>query len=254
MSPSKSPEGWNPPRELDCPLPRRVRLTASGIAVYVFTALLLVGGIMGAAAAARQGRHKQAEARQMRAEGRETEGVVTGMSRTGEDNDVFGVEYRFTVDGRAYGGSGSVENGHWHGLGVGMPIAIRYLPSAPAHNYPSADPPGSTGYWLGCFFCGVLAVIGALLPLVVRRQRHLLEGGRPALAVVRSVQKSQTENGPQYTAHYEFPLPGGGFWLGRSSSGAKYIPEGSAICILYDPDDPTHNAPYPLSLVKPAAD
>jgi hypothetical protein len=246
MPPSTPWEGWKPPEGLNRSWPRRTALTRPGIALSVVSAVFLAGGLLGVAAAARQGRRKQAEARQMRAEGRETEGVVTRMWRGGENNDAFSVEYRFTVDGRVYGGGGSVEKGHWMSLGVGMPIAVRYLPSAPDRNYPSADPP-YTAVWAGPLMFGFMAVLGARLPFKLRRQRRLLESGRPAPAVVTRLKKMREEG--QYTVYYEFPLLDGARCQGHSRF-RRETPEGSAICILYDPDDPSRSAPYPLSLVK----
>ena len=103
--------------------------------------MMLVGGVIGAAVIASQGRRQQAEERRMLAEGRETEGVVTRLWRGDGDSDDYGVEYRFTVDGRDYPAHAIVGSGHWKRLHALPPITVRYLPSAPAHNYPSADPP-----------------------------------------------------------------------------------------------------------------
>jgi hypothetical protein len=256
MSPSKSLEGWKPPEGLGQSWPRRTALGRAGIALCVVSALMLVGGVVLALATAREGWRRQAEVRQMRAEGRETKGVVTLMLHGGEHDNDFRLEYRFTVDGRVYGGGADVGKRQWQSLGVGMPVAIRYLPSAPAHNYPSADPPGTTGIWLACLAGGIVAAIGAWLPLKIRRQRHLLEGGRPAPAVVTRVKESEgwPEQGWRCTVYYQFSLPDGATCQGRSSLRARYIPEGSVICILYDPDNPQRSDCYPLSLVKPAAD
>jgi hypothetical protein len=94
--------------------------------------------------------------------------------------------------------------------------------------------------------------MGGLLPLTVRRQRHLLADGRPAPAVVTRYSRLQTEHGAQNIVYYEFALLGGGTCKGRASTNRR-LPVGSAICVLYDPDNPRRSAPYPMCLVKLAA-
>jgi hypothetical protein len=175
------------------------------------------------------------------------------MSRGGENNDTFRLEYRFTMDGRTYGGAAPVKERHWKSLGVGLPIAIRYLPSAPDRNYPSTDPPRRIVPWGVCLLFGFVAVLGVRMYLKVRRERRLLEDGRPAPALVTRLKKWWTEDGLKYIVHYRFSLPDGATYKGRSNFHAKPIPEGSVICILYDPDNPLCSDPYRLRTVKLAA-
>ena len=248
MPPSKSLKDWKPPEGLDRSWPRRTALTRPGIRLCVFSAVFLAGGLIGVVAGARQSRRGQVEANRMRAEGRDTEGVVTRMWLGGQDYTICSLEYRFTVDGRVYRGSADVEKGFWHSLGVGMPLAVRYLPSAPAHNYPSAHPPYSA-VWAATLLFGFMAALGAGPPFKLRRERRLLENGRPAPALVTRLRKRRCTQ-PGYTLYYEFALLEGGVCQGRCRVDRKPMPEGSVICILYDPDDPCRSAPYPLSLVK----
>jgi Protein of unknown function (DUF3592) len=254
MSPSKLWVGWKPPRELDRPLPRPVRLTGGGILLYVLSAVLLAGGVMGAIWLDGKWRAQQAEARRMIDEGRQTEGAVTRLWRGGEDSEDYRVDYRFTVHGRDYDGYAIIGGEYWQRLHLLSPIPVRYLPSDPTHSYPSDDPPSPLPAWVPFLIGGIFAATGAWMPLKVRRQRRLLERGRPAPAVVRRLRKWRTTNETQNFIYYEFALAGGGVCKGRSSVNRKTMSAGSVICILYDPDDPRRNAAFPLFAVRLAAE
>jgi len=250
---SKLWEGWTPPEGLNRSWPRPVSLTGRGIAVYVVSALMLVGGVVGAVWISRVIQRQQAVARQMAAEGRETGGVVTRLWRGGGKSNDYRVAYRFTVDGRDHAGRANIRHAYWDSLRTGEPIAVHYLPSDPVHNYPAANPPGPAPVWAPFLIGGVFAAVGLGMPLRVRRQRRLLEGGRPAPALVTRLRRWQTQGGTQYTVYYQFPLPEGGIREARASGQTKPISEGSVICVLYDPDNPSRSTLYPMCMVKLAA-
>ena len=251
---SKLWEGWTPPEGLNRSWPRPTALTGRGIAMYAMSALFVVGGVIGGVLIARQIRGQQAQERLIRAEGRETGGVVTRLWRGGGKSDEHRVAYRFTVDGRDRTGRATIGSGYWSSLRDGSPIAVRYLPSNPAHCYPSASPPEPTPAFVPFLFGGVFIVCGVLMPLKVRRQRHLLEDGRPAPAVVTRMRRWRTQHGAHNVVYYQFALPEGGVCKGRCNVEGKVLPKDSVICILYDPDNPRRSAPYPLCSVKLAAD
>lgn len=246
-------DGWKPPAGLDRSWPRPAVLTGRGILLYVLSALILAGGFVGAVLVARGIRLQQAEAHRMIAEGRETEGAVTRLWRTGEKSDEHRVAYRFSADGRDLTGRATIGSRYWNSLRAGSPIAVRYLPSAPAHNYPSASPPRPTPIWVPFVIGGILIGCSVAMPFQVRRQRHLLEDGRPAPAEVTRLRKMRTQHGVQNIVYYQFALPGGGVCKGRANCYPHAMPAGSVICVLYDPDNPRRSAPYPLCAVKLAA-
>jgi hypothetical protein len=249
MSPSKLAEGWKPPEELDRPLPRPVRLTSRGIASWLILVSLLAGGVALAVPFARESRLAEAEALRMLAEGRETGAVVTGLRYLRG----YGVSYKFAMAGREYEGGGGIAKQRWQRLRVGAPVAVRYLPSDPTRNYPSADPPNRIPQWFAFLVCGLVAGTGVVLPVKVRRQSRLLAGGLPAAAVVTRYHSMYVNYGASQTwMYYEFPLPGGGTCNG-SAEAISQPPEGSVVCVLYDPANPSRNAPYPFGLVKVAA-
>ncbi len=248
MSPSKPPEGWRPPAELDRPVPRPIRLTRAGILLYVLSALLLAGGFLVAAWLSGVVRAERAEAHRLAVEGRWADAAVTRLSRSGEDEGDYLVDYRFAANGRDHSGQVSVDGGRWKRLHVLSALLVRYLPSDPAHHYVTEFPPGVTPGWLPLLAGGAIAGAGVLLPLQVRRQRRLLRDGSPALATVTRVRPRRQRN----IVHYRFDLPGGGCCEGRSTMGGKAMSNDDAICVLYDPHHPRRNAVYPLSEVRVA--
>jgi hypothetical protein len=100
-----------------------------------------------------------------------------------------------------------------------------------------------------------MAVCGLLIPLPLLSQRRLLANGRAALGHVTS--HSAEHHGTHGAKlgkkfHYEFQLLSGA--TGKGAAGPSKNPPaiGGTICVLYDPETPRKNAPYPLSLVRPS--
>jgi len=95
----------------------------------------------------------------------------------------------------------------------------------------------------------VLALFALLCAAAVRHQRTLLSEGRPASAVVTAVRKHKGSHG---TTHreivYEFRLLAGTIATGKAMAG-KTQDVGSRISVVYDPEQPRRNKPYPFSLV-----
>jgi hypothetical protein len=192
--------------------------------------------------------------------GRETEGVVTLMPRGDKSIVRFGVSpfvyYRFTAGGRAYDGRARLALRHWNGLQAGGPIAVRYLPSDPANNFPSADPPEPTVPLLYAYsVCSLCAGFGVVGLFGLWRGRGYLAHGQVVPALVKGVSVKRSRGTAYLTVHYEFPLPGGFMCRGKYDDvNAVPPPEGSLICVLHDPDKPRRHAIYPLSLLKVRAE
>jgi Protein of unknown function (DUF3592) len=247
---SKLLEGWTPPEGLNRSWPRPVRLTAQGIALFVLCGLISIGGVAGAVLLVQESRREESEALRMAAQARDTQGVVTRLWHTGGKSEQHRVAYKFTVDGREFEGGEAIGSRYWNSLQTGSAIPVRYLPSDPSHNYPSRNPPTPAPVWLAIFVGAVSVAVSLVLPFKVQRERRLLADGRPAPALVTRLRKRRTQHGPRNIIYYEFPLLGRGTAKGRSNVRRKTIPEGSVICVLYDPDNPRRSAPYPMCLVK----
>jgi hypothetical protein len=124
---------------------------------------------------------------------------------------------------------------------------VRYLPSDPAVNHPRGWQEKPMPVWIPYLVAAGLAVAGWLAMRGILSQKRLLAEGRPAPALV--TRHTRTQHGK--TMHYEFVLLSGAIAKGRSGPARKPPAVGSTICVLYDPENPRRNAPYPLSLVKP---
>ena len=95
----------------------------------------------------------------------------------------------------------------------------------------------------------VLAALALLCLAVVRWQRTLLSEGRCATAVVTAVRKSKGSSGETHTEMvYEFRVLGGTLATGKAAA-RKGAGVGTAISVVYDPERPKRNRPYPLPLV-----
>ena len=81
--------------------------------------------------------------------------------------------------------------------------------------------------------------------MLLRKQMQLLTEGRPAPGIV--TRHRRTKDGT--IIRYEFALLNGATAKGRGQT-RRPPPIGSRICVLYDPENPRRNAPYPLYLVR----
>ncbi len=87
----------------------------------------------------------------------------------------------------------------------------------------------------------------------LRRQRYLLAYGRVAPARITSHgRKMRTQHGSELGQQFffEFPQLSGAMAKGKAGPSKKPPAIGTVIPVLYDPDNPRRNAPYPLSLYK----
>ena len=250
-------EAWRMPPELDQPLPRRIRLSGTGIFNCVFAAASIVAGVAIASHAVRDELRREVDnqslTRSLAAQGQETEATVTRLATT------LGhlVIYQYTVNGRSYSKGAFINAEHWQALQVGSPVAIRYLASDPAKSYPESDSPNSQTHWLlvlpvagmALFFMFSFAAIqlAAVLP-----QRRLLARGRSARGVVTRCNPGSQGRRSGYFLHYDFPLPDGRQGQGRKFSGQP-MAESSAVTVLYDPDRPRRNTLYPMGTVRLAS-
>ncbi|HEY1342081.1 MAG TPA: DUF3592 domain-containing protein [Bryobacteraceae bacterium] len=244
---------WKPPAELNRARPRDVQLSGAGNGLVILCVVLVAGGLVAGILLDGQRRKQAAESAALREHGAAAEAVITRLTRTGDKSEDHRVAYEYAVGGQTYRRTRSVSSRFWRTLHVGDRLPIRYLPPNPEISYPEGQELRVMPWWapalLGCSF-GIPALI---LPIGIVRQRRLLAEGRPAPAIVKGFRRvHHSHGGGGRFVSYEFPLLDGGVAKGRSTASRNTPPEGGVICILYDPDHPKRNAPYPLQLVKPA--
>jgi hypothetical protein len=95
----------------------------------------------------------------------------------------------------------------------------------------------------------VLSLGAWVLWLLVRRQRRLVEEGRPAEARVISSKKQNAGHGNYFRLEYEFRTLSGSRRVVKKDS-TKNLAVGTSVTMLYDRDNPNRNAVYPLSMVR----
>lgn len=239
---------WKPPEELARSIPRLVRLTGAGKALLVLAAVLFAGALCGGIVLEMVRAREADEQHFLRDEGTDTDAVVTRVWRGRGDDKPPWVAYRFTSGAGSHEGELKAPLRIWRTLQAGSTLRVRYLPSNPNLNHPvewrQQVMPVAIPYVVGA----VPSLFACLLIFTIRRQRRLVEEGRPAPALVTKLTK--TKDGQ--TIHYEFSLLSGALTNGKGGP-SKHPPAlDSTICVLYDPDDPRRAAPYPLSLVEPA--
>ncbi len=217
--------------------------------VVAVAVLLLAGGVFAEVHLYR--RAKISESRVVRFE---SERVVTGaqvtgvQSRNGENGRRITMTYQYAVNGREYTGSTTVRVSEHDPSSVGSPVAVWYLPSEPDASWMDGDAPRVQPTWPALALFAACGFTALWLIVVIRRQSNLLTYGRPALAVIRKVEKKRSDEG--WRVHYEWTLLSGATRTGRYSQGKNPPVVGTTIPILYDRDEPSRNSRYPLSLVR----
>lgn len=253
IQPMDLKRSWVPPDGLDRSRPREVRLTAAGRAL-VLVGILLMAGAVGAGIGLGMKAGRQAEeARLLREEGLIAQGVVTRIWQKRGEKKQSWVAYQFTTDGRTYGRDAKVSRSVGQRLLVEGQIAVRYVPSNPDLNYPLDFANKRMPVWLPFWIAGALALFGFFVTLPIRKARRLLAEGRPAPGIVTKhghIMHSSHGRVLGKKSYYEFPLLNGAIRKGETGPSKNPPAVGSVFCVLYDPDTPRKNAPYPLSLVR----
>ena len=238
-------ENWTPPDGLGYSSLRPVRLTGAGIALLVVAAMMLLGavaaGIGLGTTAGRQGK----EHRLLLEQGANTDARITRLWRSGGEDQQHWVSYRFTVQERAYETRKTVPARIWQKLTVGSSLPVRFLPSNPKVNHPSGWNDTPMPPWVPYLVSLALVVAAWGCTIRLRTEMRLLTEGRPAPGTVTG--QRRTKDGT--VIRYEFQLLNGATAKGRGQT-RRPPAIGSQICVLYDPENPRRNAPYPLSLVK----
>jgi hypothetical protein len=231
--------------------PRDVQLTGGGRTLVVFAVLLFAAAIGAGVGLYGQARRQALERRAFVDEATMTTGVVTRLWPRGEHRRRVG--YEFTVNGRVIGGARDVSTERRRALQVGAPIDVWYVPSRPTVNELGDRPRSGMPMAVPFVVSFVLAALGGLCLFLIHRQRRLLAEGRVASGVVTGHEKHHSSHGGTHrSVTYQFPLLSGAVASGKAGASSKPPTLGSAITIVYDPDEPRRNAVYPFSLVKPA--
>lgn len=240
---------FSPPPGLARSAPRDVRLKGSGRALAALAWLLAIGAIVAGVLMHREARRQWESARALEQHGAIATAVVDRVWRkTGDGKPAFAALH-FDAAGTRVAAETRMELSAWRDLRAGSTLTVRYLPQDPQRWILDGARVRRLPFWAAYLVSAALALGALLCAAVVRRQRSLLMEGRAAPAVVAAVRKHHGSHGTSHREMtYEFPLLGGGVGTGKAAA-PKNADVGMTICVVYHPDRPSRNQPYPFPLV-----
>jgi heme exporter protein D len=241
--------GHTLPPELERSAPRDVGLTAGGRALIVL-AWLLAAAALGAGVALHVEAQRQSDtASDFDRRSVTASAVVDRLWRKTGDGKPAYAAFHFDANGTRIDGESRMQLSAWRELRTGSTIAVRYLPENPRSFVVAGQRRGRMPLAVPYAVSATLAALALLCAVPVRRQRELLSEGRPARAVVTQVKQSKGSHGETHRAMvYQFRVLAGTTATGKAPA-TKATQVGATISVVYDPERPTRNQPYPFSLV-----
>lgn len=242
---------FTPPPGLSRSAPRDVQLTRGGRALTAVALLLIALAVGGGTFLYHAASSDAKEIAAIEQRGITTTATIDRVWRKNDDGKPAFASFHFDAAGTRIGGETRMNVDAWRKLRAGSVVRVRYLEEDPARSLLDGERIDPMPMGVSFVVAGVLASLALGCGLAINHQRALLMEGRVAPAVVTEVKKqhSSHESG-QREMRYEFPLLGGGVAVGKASA-PKTAAVGTMIVILYDPDRPKRNHPYPFSLVTP---
>lgn len=230
--------------------PRPVRVNASGALMYFGAAALMVAGIWGGINLNREAQIAARHVALFASERTLAAGTIVQLRRRGGDDDRRTLHYRYSARGRELTGSTRLRRNEHERFAVGSPVGVWYLPSEPETSWLDGHAPRPRAAWPAAavpFGCAVGAIV---LIVCVRRQANLLAYGRATTGTVTRIEKKKTDKGTFWMVHYDFQTMSGATRSGKYNHGKKNLPAiGSTIAVVYDRDNSSRHARFPMSLV-----
>jgi hypothetical protein len=238
------------PPELARSAPRDVALTTGGRALIVLAWLLAAAALVAGVALHLESKRQSHTASDFDQRSVSTSAVVDRLWRkTGDGKPAFAA-FHFDAGGTRIDGESRMQLSKWRELRTGSTLPVRYLPDNP-HRFSVTGGRRGGGLPLAVAYvaASILALFALLCAAAVRQQRTLLSEGRSVSAVVTAVRKSQGSHGTsERIIVYEFPVLAGTIATGKAAA-AKTQDVGTRLSVVYDPERPKRNRPYPFSLV-----
>ena len=238
---------WRAPAELlALPPPRPVRLTGAGMFVLGVGLLMFVLGVFLGAWVITDTLRGEERQQRLQREGVNTKAEVVKKwldpRRRGQTRRY--VLYRFEANGRSYERRAMLSSGAFQSVQVGDFVPVRYVASSPEQSRLPQESDPWLPLWgallVPVFFFSLMALIGWFVLL----QRRLLRWGQLTGALVTDISQMY---GNQHVA-YQFLDPTGNPVSGTGTTESKV--SGEIVTVLFDPNKPRRNAPYPPALVR----
>ncbi|HEX4031112.1 MAG TPA: hypothetical protein VHX20_12160 [Terracidiphilus sp.] len=234
------------PHELAGPLPRRTRMSGSGVANAVYAMVLLVLALAGALWFGRRAEQQIEHRAALRQEGSDATGEVTEVSIAGRSSNLL-AKYTFAVNGTFFTGEALVPKEMGHNLRELSLIPIRYLPANPTVNHPSGWEESSLSIWIWPVLPAIPAALGILFFAALRAQRRLIAHGISAAAAITACSRSRAG----FNVKYNFVTKDGQV-VNRSGLFETRQEIGARIVVVYLPQNPRRSQPYPLDFYRVA--
>lgn len=242
-------QGWQPPAELQRSRPRPVRFTTTGRILVVVAALLAAGGIVLGAFLTGQREREVARDRRLDGATGHAQARILRLWRSGDKNRRCRATYQFEAGGARVTRNATVPCSAWRGLSEGEQRPVVFVETEPQlARLEGIERTGTIPALVPFVPAVLLPLFGALLWWDLRRQRRLLEEGRPALAVVTKL-GMRTDKGRK--VYYEFLTYAGSLAQGGYGpvNKSNQLAVGDRLTVLYDSDSPRFNKRYPLLAV-----
>jgi hypothetical protein len=237
-APAISPDLVGPP-------PRRIELTGNGIALAIVTSVILAIAVIYFSIITTEAVRQLQVRTALRRANNQTTGQVERLRNPYPLK--FYVDYTFLADGKTYTGEAIVPLGDVHILKPATDLSVSYLPENPAVNHPLDWEWSVFAEWDSVFVVILVAGLGCLLFLLPQFlfERRVVAEGVATVGVVTKCSVSG-RGGEFITLRYDFrtqddiSMKGRGDFKTQREIGAK-------ILILYLPQNPGKNIPYPRS-------
>jgi hypothetical protein len=238
------PRNWTPPRELRGALPRETHISGRGMFNIVLGSVFLIAAVYLGVWMHDEGERQAAKTATLHAQGQEVTGEINKLWLRDKGSEPM-VGYAFTANGVRITGEATVPKDRWPGIRKAGFLPVRFLPSNPAVNHPSAWDEAGMPAWFPFVMPLMWLVASVLLLISQRRQRQVAAEGVPAAGVVTSC--SRIKGG--WAARYQFRTNDGLIAKGRNKVPSR-VEAGATVCVLYLPRNPRRCYIYPLSLYR----
>ena len=230
--------------------PRPVRANASGNLMYFGAIAIMVAGMWGGITLNREAQIATRHVGLFASERTLAAGTIVELRRRGGDDDRLTMHYQYSARGRELTGSTRLRRNEHEKFAVGSPVGVWYLPSEPEASWLDGYAPRPEAAWPATVVPAGCAVVAIVLIVCVRRQMNLLAYGRATMGTVTRIEKKKTDKGTIWMVHYDFQTMSGATRSGKYSHGKKNLPAiGAQVPIVYDRDDASRHAKFPMTFV-----
>lgn len=237
---SRSQTIQNIPSELSTSVPRTIRFSDRSRSMPIVLTLLFLATVIGLSLYGNHVANQVWQRSVLRTQGAETQAEITSLKRAGRGPDV--ATYTFIANGMKISGLAEVPPQLMRSLRDTNSLAVRYLPSKPTINHPAGWEWSLSSEWFLMVVLTSLLLVCSVTISKVYANRKLLVWGTPAAGSVTGCSSTKGS----YTIHYEFRTGAGGLVKGSGQSLGRRE-AGERIWILYLPQNPRRNGPYPFS-------